>query len=113
IVDIRSDHMSQRLGWIASFGIDGEPGPSRIVAVEPKAAIEIQLSAGPGAKNHAELGAKDRVGCVARIDGDVTLDIKDEDIFPQTKDGTHLGEPLRLVLIIEANAGFVDVVIRR
>jgi hypothetical protein len=36
-----------------------------------------------------------------------------QDIFPQTKHGTYLGEPLRLVLVIEAHAGFVDVVIPR
>src|SRR5207245_8312947 len=88
-----ADQWGHRLGWIARFGINCERGPPRIVAVEPKAAVEIQLSTGPGAENQAKLGAKDRVGFVARIDGDSTVDIKDEDILPQPEDSTHFGKP--------------------
>ena len=79
--------------------------------MEPKTTVEIQLSTGPGAENQAKFGAEDGVGFVARIDGGITVDVKDEDIPPQTEHGTHLGEPLRLVLVIEAYAGFVHLVI--
>ena len=81
--------------------------------MEPKATVEIHLCIGPGAENQAKLGAKDGISFVASIDGSITVDVKDEDILPQPEDGTHLGMPLRLVLIIEAYAGFVDVVIPR
>src|SRR5262245_45482220 len=38
-------------GWITRFWINRDRGASRIVAVEPKATIEIQLRTGPGAEN--------------------------------------------------------------
>ena len=48
--------------------------------MEPEAIVEIDLRLGPGAENQTELGTKNGVGFVARIDGDITVDVKDEDI---------------------------------
>src|SRR5207248_8907669 len=96
---------------LTSAGGHGDGRATRIVAVEPEAPVEVELCLGPGSHNQTELGAKDGGSSVTGVDRQVAVDSKHKHVPAQPDHGAHFGEPLRLILVIQAHTGLAHGVI--